>query len=435
MRPNWQVFVARELAARAGNTPDCHMVGALVVRQLVALNPGLDQAMLAAPQATQAEYIAGPGQDTPELVAALLRMWNSLDVPASGSKSNKEVADGLWMLAQVAYLSLPSQEIEAAKEIAERSKPLPWFGARTVKTESGTTEVWGDEGGWTSGEGAWTETPAADPTADMAEELSGALSGIMGGFGAGFGSLRSEVSAAASASDRADVMRMFDLLAAGAVARRPYVTRWQDWAKGRGKYTGEVDGKWGPLTEAAWLAFVPSSYARPTAITDLAVFRAAGLDATVVLAAGIGRDKWVAANPDRLPPPPVAAMPPMPEPDPAADPADAPEDVTDSEAEAEDATAWTTEEEVVISPEEDDGEVPTSDDARRVEITLPDGGTTNVTITPVVEEGGRAAGPGPALAKKRAWVPWAIGGVVVAVIAGVAIKSSSGGKKQPYEEG
>lgn len=448
MRPNWQVFQARELTARAqpstlreeagervvatqAGEPGSHMVGALIVRQLVALNPGLDTAMLSVPQATQEDLASA---DKPEaFVRAMGKMWTSVGVPATGTSDPVRVSQALWELARVAYLSLPPQEIEAAREIAARSVPLPWYGSRTVKAESGKEEIIGG-GGWdipAPWDDGSTAAAAAEAEAEAISMATTGLSTALGGFGAGFGSLRSELAASTPEATRADVLRAFDGLVSNASARKTLVKKWQTWAKSQIRsagpvYAGAIDGLWGPKSEAAWNTFSPLSYGQPTTLADLRAMAYGDLEILSLLAAGIARDKWVPANLSRLPPPPASATEPT-----------RVEITTSTVSEDDDGVTITPvppeEEDVVVHPEEEETGEPPPAPPTRVEITPTGWGPdTQVSVVPV-EEPGTTGAPGAAgVPTKRSWVPWAVGIGATALIVGAVVLK---GGKQPYEEG
>jgi hypothetical protein len=441
MRPNWQVFLARELTARAqpsswreaeggrvivteAGTSGSHMVGALIVRQLLTLNPGLDRAMLSVPQASQEEWTGA--DKPPEFITAMNRMWNSVGVRASGEADPNRVAEALWELAQVAYLALPDVEIEAAKEIARRSVDLPWYGSRNIKAGGSESLIWGE--GWEQGDWGTSKSAdafhgvAPDESSEAVAEAAGALASVLGGFGAEFGSLRSELYDATSEANRAEVMRTYDVLASNTSERRRWVRKWQEWAKSRGKYTAAIDGLWGPASESAWVALLPRSYGRPTTLADLQAMKAyGGIEAATVLAAAIARDKWIAANPNRLPPPPSTS------PDTSTRIEEAPEaGQTPPEA---GQTPSVEEETVVVSPEESETGLPPPPPPDRVEIVLPESGQVeHVTIVPVEEP---SAEGGPGEKPKRNWLPWAIGIGTIALAGAFLLTGGRG--KQPYE--
>lgn len=449
MLANWQVFQARELTARAQPSrvrenpetgerelvsevgePGTHMIGALIVRYLVATNPGLDRVMLLVPQGSQEEWV---GADRPpEYVAVLQRMWRSVGVlPGEEVADPNRTAAALWTLARVAYLRLPPQEIETAKEIARRSAVLPWYGSRVTKSDDAKEEaIWGS--GWEDRslpEGS-SDSAGGIESSEGLMEAAGALSGLLGGFGSGFGSLRTELRDAAPEEQRENVLRTYDTLSSDVNERKRWVKLWQEWAKSKGKYTGRIDGLWGPLSEAAWVAFLPGSYARPTTLADLQAMKAMnGIEAVPVLAAAIARDKWVAANPDRLPlPPDVATSSPV-----------GPSTQVGGEGETEaEVTPVTEEEEVVVHPEEEETGTPPPQPPQRVRIaTTGWGPDTQVTVVPVEEPGtsgeGMESGVSP-VPTKRGWVPWVFGLGTTALVIGALIWTGKG-KKQPYEEG
>lgn len=372
MRPAWQIFQARELAGRMGSTPGSHMAAALVVRDLLAKNPGLDRTMITVNPATQEEW---SGLDKPQaFVTAMQKMWSSIGVYEEGAKPVPETDAALRTLARTVYLTLPAVEIEAAKEIAGQSKLLPRFGAEIVKTTTGTEEIWG--GGWTTN----------------------------GGFGLrGFGSLRDELIANVAPERRGVVGRSYDEMAVSTATRREFVKNWQRVMQGAGLYDGAIDGLWGPKSEKAFVTVRPEAYALGTKLADLQAFRSrfSGLTDGDVVGAAISRDKWVSANLDRLPPRPT--------------PGATPPTTTVTTTTTPEGTTQT-EETVVITPvgseagtqigNEQNGE------AHRFDIILPDGGSETVTVTPI-EEGA------PAKKEKSSVWPWLLlggAGLVGAVV-------------------
>lgn len=374
-RPAWQVFQARELAGRMGSTPESHIAGALIMRHLVARNPQVGAAMAVVPAATQEEY---SGADKPDaFIAAMSRMWTAVGVRlAPGATArDPEVASALWTLARVAYLDLPPQEIDAAHEIAAQSKLLPRFGAEIVKTERGVEERWG--GGWETTSGAW-------------EGLHG------------LELLRTDLYNATPEPYRAAVMAEYDILLSSTAERQRWVEKWQRWAQAQGRYTGEIDGLWGPGSESAWISLLPRSYGRATTLEDLRALNYGGIEMFALLAAGLARDKWIADNPSRLPPRPAPGEEPV-------VPSDASRVVVTTPK-----PPTVPEETITVEPGAGEGgavdEVPP-----RVDITLPSGEAGAVTVT-AVEEGGAPA--------KRNWLPWVLGGgAVAALVVGAVVAS------------
>lgn len=302
-RPNWQVFLARELAARAGNTDHDHVVGALIVRGLVARNPQVDVAMQSFPQTDQTTQAAWSGAEKPAVLeSALLQLWNTLDVPTARgvTVSAKRVANALWQRAMVEYLALPPQEHEAVAEIATRSKALGWYDTTAIKDESGQVSesyTWTDEndlqGGWCSG----------SHCVDF-EGLRG--SGKPRGL-AGLGNLRDDILTVTPAGASRDaVMDSYNTLAGSRTLLKQYVKEWQAWAQGFGYYTGTIDGVWGPMSETAYLMMRREAYNRTTTFADLVTLTSLGGEGPVFvaqIAAGIARDKWIATRPSNYPEP------------------------------------------------------------------------------------------------------------------------------------
>lgn len=297
---NWQVFQARELGFLAGNTPKANIVGALVVRWLIAKNPGLDVLMLPVPQATQDEFLIEADLPAP-YVAALQKLYTTVGRTSSGEYNPNRrtpTRGALWMLARVAYLHLPPQEIEAAYEIAQRAQPLKSIAeiygfaraeeAQVLNPGAATDDGWGDDS-WT---GTWE-----------------GFHGLRGAKGLkGLGSLRDELTTnpGLTPAQQEDVADVYDTLASSTSTRRSYVREWQTWAQELGRYTGRIDGWWGSLSETAWVFLVPTSYGRATTKKDLdQLSDDYGLSDIVLVAAAISRDIWLAANPSNPVEPPV----------------------------------------------------------------------------------------------------------------------------------
>jgi hypothetical protein len=413
--PNWQVFLTRELAARAGNTDRDYIAAALIVRGLAARHPQAAAAVPAGETDTQAKF-SGYANDTGSpLFPVMRKLWADLDVPAATGGpgvSAEQTAAALWQRAMVDFLYLPTSEYEAAQQVALQAKGLPWFGATAHKTGSGETQEqleWGEGDGWS------------------------ALTGVLGGFGAGFGSLRTELEASVNETVRVSVLADYDKLVSNSSLRRQNVRLWQEWAKGQGKYTGIVDGVWGPKSEAAWLLFAPASYAKPSTLADLKLMPYSG-SAAVLFAAAISRDRWVAANPSRLPPPPET--PPGPS-------------LTDPQEPV--PSAELVEEDVLITPEEDapttDGTVEAEEmeEARKpasepADVVLDRELLQRVLRSPIrmgdqVRMGDRIAVVPVEEPTRRRWLPWVLGIGSVVVIGGVVWGLGRSHQKPPYEEG
>jgi hypothetical protein len=371
---NWQVFLARELAGRAGNRERDLIVGALIVRGLVARNPQIDVAMLSFPQTADTSQHEWDSAEKPEvLLGALTSLWSGIDVGTRKRPSTeKEISRGLWSRAMVEYLHLPVQEIAAAHEIAGQAKALAWrgYGATSEalpaspETDSSVTIGW-TGGGWSSGEGAWN--------------------GLRGrGFAglAGFGSLRDEiVSTTPESAAKVEFLRVYDKLLVDRTYLRTGVRSWQARTAELGYYTGEIDGLWGPKSEAAFLAMRPEAYKRNTTLADLLTIESLRVFAFgSLLASGVARDKWLATNPSSYPDP-VAVK---------ADEATRFEVVVPERQEPITATT------VTITPvaTEDDPDP----DPVRVEITLPQA-EEEVVVTPV-EEGVDN--------RPASWTPWVV---------------------------
>jgi len=366
-QPAWQSFMARELAARANGASGAHMAAALVVRDLLARNTGLATAMQAVPQATQEDYF---GADKPDVfVKALRKMWDKVGVRETKTgeavSDPQQVAAAFWTLARVAYLSLPPEEIKAAQEVAAASRKLPRFGAEVVKTAAGEEERWA-ETGWDTGEEWWG-----------LNSLSG------GGFNGGFSALRDELLAAATTEEhRLQIQQGYDRIAGSTAIRKSFVEDWQRQMKAAGLYTARVDGLWGPASETAFTRALPRAYGRGTSLADLqALLGRYGGNMAMLIAVGISRDRWVAANPNRLPSRPT----------------------TEETRVAEEAAR---EETIVLEPSDGAEAGERVGEVQRVEITLPpEASGTGETETVIV----RAVEEEPAPAAKRVVWPWVLG--------------------------
>ena len=398
-RPAWQKFTGSALAARMGDVPESDIAAALITRYMVALRPDVGVEMNAATMETYPSFAASVAANDFPLYAGAMRNL-LIEVGAVGIRETDTWAVGkagrearaLWQLARVAYLRLPSQEIEAALALAEQIKTVDRKG-----TTPGAWEI-GTSGGWTEST-PWTEQ---DPDSGWS------------GF-RGFGSLRSEIEAT-GAPGIAAVLSAFDALARSATQRRAYVRGWQTWANSRGLYTGTIDGIWGPKSEAAFTSLLPRAYGRPTTLADLLAINFGGIDYQALLSVGISRDNWLATRPT-LPPRPTPAEPEVVEEAQAATTGPTRIDITLP------PTTTGEEETVIVTPVTDPagGGVPIATNPQRVEITLPSGETQMVLITPVEEPSTR----------KINWVGW---GAVALAVAGVVVAVVVGKKKPAYEE-
>jgi hypothetical protein len=214
--------------------------------------------------------------------------------------------------------------------------------------------------------------------------------------------IRDDVSAldVENAAQKAEMLRLLDLLAASSHDLAVGVEHWQTWSKEQdGGYTGRIDGTWGWKSEQAFVNSVPYAWLRSTHLTDLMLVKgqAAGSAVTDIdlYAVGIARDKWLPTNRGEYPLK-IATPPVIDEPEPTRVEIIFPDrDPTDGA--------------VTITPVDPP---PGSGAPRYVAITLPDGGTVHegdtVVITPVEEDltGG----------KKRNWIGYgllALGGTIV----------------------
>jgi hypothetical protein len=306
-------------------------------------------------------------------IDAMKKMWSSIGVYAEGAKPVSEASAALWTLARALYLSLPAAEITTAREMAEKSKLLQRFGAEVVKTGEGTIiEEWG--GGWDSGQGGWT------------------------GVFAGFGALRDDLINAAAADRKIAVAAAFDQIASDTTARKALVKNWQKVMQTAGRYAGTIDGLWGPKSETAFVTLLPLTYGQPTTLGAIKALRAYYPEITDAesVAVAISRDRWVSANPDKLPPNPIP-----------------PDVVTTTPTTTEESTEESTEETLLVTPEETpipigDGTAATGSGATTMVVGQADG--TQTTVTALEEKTARGRSP---------W-PWLIGGLGLFAVAVIA---------------
>lgn len=400
-RPAWQKFTASEIAARMGDVPYSDIAGALITRYLVAAHPDVGVEMSSATSITSypsfaASVSAGDYPKYAQVMRSLLTNVGAVGLKEADTwtvgKAERE-AGALWLLARVAYLWLPSQEIEAARELARQVKTVDRVGVTP--------------GPWEIGTGGWTEK-----TLMSEQDVDEGWDGLHG-----FGTLRTDLYAATPAESQTAIMQAFDALVRDTTQRKEFVKSWQRWAAAQDRYpTEEIDGLWGPMSETAFVSLLPRAYGRATTLADLRDLNYGGVGDAALLATGISRDLWIAANPNALPPRP----PPAPETTEETQVATAPPGITVTSPKPP-ATPVATEETIVIEPEAGDAGATIGEEPQRVVITLPSGETETVTVT-AVEEGGAPA--------KRAWLPWVLGGsAAVALVVGAVVAS------KPKEKG